>query len=249
MKCPNCGANLTIDDEFCSFCGEENPFAEKHREEMEHFTKDFNRTKSQVLEKTQNHSRFVVKIMLIAVMMVANLLVWMAAVNSYDVERFFINRRIKANYQVHKAELDRLEEERDFIGFYIYQNENDLYYSNIFDEYRASYNVASNYWALYQYTMELVMEDDENSYYTPEKRVEMITQQIEYLYKYSVPGEYADMTQYSEKHQAFMDDAVGQAEDLFQTYLNIPADKLAEFKELSTARKQIMIEEGLGINE
>ncbi len=44
MKCPNCGANLTIDDEVCSFCGVENPYAEKHREEMRKFTRDFNRT-------------------------------------------------------------------------------------------------------------------------------------------------------------------------------------------------------------
>lgn len=249
MKCPYCGANLTIDDERCSFCGEENPFAEKHREEMKHFTTDFNRTKSQVLEKTQSHSKFVAKIMLIAVMIVVNLLVWLAAANSYEVERFIINRRISSNYLIHKAELDKLEEERDFIGFYIYNNENQLYYSDLFDEYRAAYNVASNYEMLYQYMMGLVTEDNEDSYYSPEQRIEMVTQQIEYMYRYSEPQEYSDMTQYSQKHQAFMDDAVAQAEDLIQTYLNVPADKLSEFRELSSARKQIMIEEGLGIDE
>ena len=249
MKCPNCGANLTIDDEICSFCGEENPFAEKHREEMKHFTRDFNRTKSQVLEKTQSHSRFVAKVMLIAVMVVVNLLIWITASDSYEVERFVINRRISSNYHVHKAELDRLEEERNFIGFYVYYYENRLYYSDLFEEYQAAYNVVTNYEVVYNYMMELVTEDPTDSYYTPEKRVEMLVQQIEYLYKYSKPGEYSDMTQYSQKHQVFMDDVIEQTETLIQTYLNIPADRMEEFRGLSSARRQIMIEEGLGINE
>lgn len=249
MKCPNCGANLTIDDEVCSFCGIESPYAEKHREEMRTFTRDFNRTKSQVLEKTQSHSRFVVKIMLIAIMIILNLVMWLAAANTYEVERFIRSQRVNSKYQVHKAELDKLEAERDFIGFAVYHSENQLYYSDLFNEYDAAYNVASNYMILYQYIMELVTSDDEDSYYTPEKRVEMITQQLEYLYEYSKPREYSDMTEYSAVHQAFMDDMVQQVEDLIQTYLNVPADKIEEFRELSSARKQIMIEEGLGINE
>lgn len=249
MKCPNCGANLTIDDEVCSFCGVENPYAEKHREEMRHFKTDYDRTKSQVLEKTQSHSKFVVKVMLIAVMIVINLLVLLAAANSYEVERFVINRRISRNYNVHKTQLDKLEEERNFIGFYIYYYENRLYYSDSFEEYNAASNVANNYEMIYNYMMALITEDDENSYYSEEQRIEMLAQQLEYLYKYSKPQKYSDMTQYSAKHQAFMDDAVLQIEELIQTYLNVPADKIEEFRELSSARRQIMIEEGLGINE
>lgn len=249
MKCPNCGANLTIDDEVCSFCGVESPYAEKHREEMRQFTSDFNRTKSQVLETTQNHSKFVAKVTLIAVMVVLNLIVWIMAVDSYEIEKFIINRRISANYPVIKAELDKLEEERNYIGFYVYYYENRLYYSDLFEEYRAAYNVSNNYEIIYNYTLELVTEEEEDSYYDAEKRVELLAQQIDYLYKYATPQEYSDMTQYSQKHQDFMDAAVEQAEDLMQTYLLIPKEKMDDFRELSTARKQIMIEEGLGINE
>jgi len=249
MKCPNCGANLTIDDEICSFCGVENPFAEKHREEMRHFTSDFNRTKSQVLEKTQSHSRFVAKITLIAVMIVLNLVVWLMAADGYEVEKFFRNRRISAEYQVHKAELDRLEEERNFTGFYVYYYENHLYYSDLFKEYRTAYNIANNYEIIYNYMMELVTENFEDSYYSAEERIEMMVRQMEYLYDYSKPKEYSDMTQYAQKHQEFIDAAVEQTEALLQTYMNIPEEKISEFRELSTARRQIMVEEGWGIHE
>ena len=46
MKCPNCGSNLSIDDERCSFCGADNSFAKKHRSQMRHFTREFNKTKA-----------------------------------------------------------------------------------------------------------------------------------------------------------------------------------------------------------
>lgn len=249
MKCPNCGANLTIDDEVCSFCGVENPYAEKHREEMRKFTRDFNRTKSQVLEKTQNHSKFVAKVTLIAVMVVLNLVVWIMAADSYEIEKFIINRRMSANYPVIKSELDKLEEERNFIGFYVYYYENRLDYCDLFEEYHAAYNVSNNYEVVYNYMMELLTEESESSYYTDEKKAEVLAQQRDYLYKYSKPREYSDMTQYTQKHQVFMDAAVEQVEDLLQTYLLIPKEEMNDFRELSAARKQIMIEEGLGINE
>lgn len=249
MKCPNCGANLTIDDEVCSFCGEENPYAEKHREEMRHFTRDFKRTQSQVLETTRSHSKFVAKITLIAVMVVLNLVLWIMVDESYTVEKFVMNRRISADYLLHKAEMDKLEEERNFIGFYVYYNENRLNYCDLFEEYQAAYNVSNNYEIVYNYMMELLTEESESSYYTDEKKAEMLAQQLDFLYKYSKPREYSDMTQYSKKHQEFMDAAVTQIEDLLHTYIRIPKEEMDKFRELSIARKQIMLEEGLGINE
>jgi len=46
-----------------------------------------------------------------------------------------------------------------------------------------------------------------------------------------------------------MDDLVQLMEDMMQTYMNISDEDIAAFPELSKARRQIIIEEGLGINE
>lgn len=249
MKCPKCGANLTIDDELCSFCGVENPFAEKHREEMRHFTKDFNRTKSQVLAKTQIHSKFVAKVTLVAIMIILNFIIWIIDMNSYEVEQFLLNSRISKNYIAHKTALDGFEDERNFIGFYVYSYGNSLYRSDLFDEYRAAYDTASRYETIYSEIMDLYTVEDAYEYESDELKVETIAREIEYLYKYAKPGQHSDRKKYSEKHQAFIDDAVAQTEQLLHTYLNIPKEEMEQFKNLSTARKQIRIEEGLGINE
>ena len=121
MKCPNCGANLTIDDEVCSFCGMENPYAEKHREEMRQFKTDYNRTKSQVLEKTQNHSRFVVKVMLIAIMVVINLLVLL---NSLHILKKILR---KSSYPIfHKNSKSHSYVQRSFFSYHRNGNSTSL---------------------------------------------------------------------------------------------------------------------------
>ena len=72
---------------------------------------------------------------------------------------------------------------------------------------------------------------------------------MEYAYTYSKPREYSNMERYTAKHQACMDDAIEQMEDLIQVYFNIPDEDMERFSEISTARRQIIMEEGIGINE
>lgn len=248
MKCQNCGANLTIDDEVCSFCGAANPFAAKHRREMRHFTREFNRTKSDVLTKSRHHSKWAAKITLIAVMVALNMLVWFLIANSYEVEAFMIGRNIDANYLVHKARLDEYEADRDFIGLNTYYEQNQLYYSDSLDEYEAVRNVCSNFSYLYEYVMELVTEED-FEYYTKEQRLESIVELMDYIYEYSKPREYDNPDRYNAQHQECMNDIVALMEDLIQTYMNISDEDMEGFWELSKARRQILLEEGLGINE
>ena len=248
MKCPNCGANLTIDDEVCSFCGNASPFAAKHRKEMRHFTRDYNRTKSDMLKKSRLQSKWIAKITLIAVMLALNFIIWFLNMNFYDVERFINNRQIEANYIVHKAKLDAFEAERDFIGFSEYYNEHGMYSCDLMDEYRAVYDVSSNLTTVYKYLMQIVTEE-ETDYYTNERKIEYISEQMDYIYRYSVADDYSDPDRYKPVHQECMDDLVELMEDMIQTYMNVSDEDMAAFPELSKARRQIIIEEGLGINE
>jgi len=248
MKCPNCGANLTIDDEVCSFCGNASPFAAKHRREMRRFTSDFNRTKSDVLKKSRLQSKWTAKITLIAVMIALNFIVWFLNMNFYEVERFINNRQIEANYFVHKTKLDAFEAERDFIGFAEYFNEHGMYSCDLMDEYRAVYDVSNNLTTVYRYIMQIVTEE-ETEYYTNERKIEYVAEQMDYIYRYSVADDYSDPDRYKPVHQECMDDLVQLMEDMVQTYLNVSDEDIAAFPELSKARRQIIIEEGLGINE
>lgn len=248
MKCQNCGANLTIDDEVCSFCGVQNPFAQKHRREMRHFTREFNRTKSDVLTKSRHQSKWAAKITLIAVMVALNMLVWFLVANSYEVEAFMIGHRNDTNYLIHKAKLDEYEENRDFMGLSSYYDHNQLYYGTMLDEYDAVRDVCSNFTYMYEYIIQVSTEQD-SEYYTNEQKMESISSLVEYIYKYSQPQEYRDPNQYKRQHQECMDDIVVLMEGMIQTYFNISDEDMESFPEMSNARRQILMEEGLGNNE
>lgn len=248
MKCEYCGANLTIDDEVCSFCGSANPFAVKHRKEMHHFTREFNKTKAAVLRESKHQTKWAAKITLIAVMLATNLLLWFCIGNSYDIERFFGARKVNAEYLTHKKVMDEYEANRDFIALNYYYNNNNLYYSDKFEEYRAVSDTCSQYSYIYRYIMDIVTKE-ETEYSTYEKQVEYISDQLDYLYRASVKSTYADEKQYMPVHQECMDDAVAQIEMLIQTYLGVSDEDIAGFRDMSKARRQIIMEEGLAFYE
>ena len=68
MKCQHCGNNLNIEDRFCPYCGQPNPFAVKHQEEMDRYEKDYQETKEDVLEQSSRFNRHTVRITIIAVL-------------------------------------------------------------------------------------------------------------------------------------------------------------------------------------
>lgn len=244
MKCPNCGSNLTIDDEKCSFCGETNPFAAKHRREMKHFTREFNRTKVDVMRTSKQLHYWAVKITLIAVLVAVNIAMLFFITNSYDVERFFQARKIEANYKTHAAKLNELEKNRQYIALSQYYNVNKLYYSDRLKEYDSVVQMCNSYSYIYEYIMQIVTEK-ETEYYTFEDRLEFISEQFDYVYKYCKPREYSDQEQYKPQHQECMDDLVAQLEDIIQTYFGISDEEMEAFPSLSKARRQILLEEGL----
>lgn len=244
MKCPNCGSNLTIDDEKCLFCGADNPFAVKHRREMNRFTREFNKTKEEVLQKSHHVNYWAVKITLIAVLVAANLGILFFINNIYDFEQFFKARELESNYIWHKQQLDELEENRDYIALSCYWSDYDMYCSDMFDEYYKVTQACSNFAYLYQYTMDIVTKE-ETSYFTYEDRLEYVAEQIEYIYKYTQKGDYDDESQFKPQHQACMDDLVEDMEAFVQTYYGLTDEEMESFEELSKARRQILLEEGI----
>lgn len=247
MKCPHCGSNLTIDDERCLFCGQDNPYAVKHRRELRRFSSDFRRTKEKALDESRRVNFWAVKITLIAVLVALNALMLFVNMESYYVYRFFEKRQIEADYSLHKENLDKYEKENNFIAFAKYYEFHNLYYGETFEDYARVYNVCNNYSDVYEYI--LAMETQDPEYYDLNSYLKFIAELMGYMYNNSVPGEYADPKQYEPQHQECMDAAVETAEDLIQTYFNLTDEERESFAEISSARRQILMEEGSTRNE
>lgn len=215
---------------------------------MHHFTREFNKTKAAVLKESKYQTKWVAKITLIAIMLAANLLVIFLMLNAYDIERFLEARKVNLAYSIHKNVLDEYEANRDFIALNYYFNNNNLYYSDKFDEYRAVSDACGDYSSIYCYVMDIVTKE-ETEYNTYEKQVERISDELDYLYRVSVKGTYDAAEKYKPAHQACLDDIVAQTEMLIQTYLGVSDEDIAGFRDMSKARRQIIMEEGLVLYE
>ena len=247
MKCPNCGSNLTIDDGKCQFCGRANPFAVKHRREMKHFTREFNKTKATVLTESRRVNHWAAKITLIAILVALNAVLMFFIEEPYGVERFLDRRRIEANYSTYKEQLDKFEKEQNFIAFSNYFYINDLYNSDRMNEYRKVQNVCNYYSSVYQYVLQLQTQD--STYDNVENQLEYIAESIGYMYEQYLPNDYADEEQYKPVHRECMMAAVEQAEDIIQTFFNLTDEEIESFETLSDARRVILMEEGMARNE
>lgn len=248
MKCKYCGSNLTIDDEKCPFCGKDNPFAVKHREEMKFFSKKFQKTQNDVIEKTNRFNGWTVRITVIAVLVALNVILLFMLANKWEIRAFFENRKIEEHLNVHISKMKELEEKRDYIGFSQYYNSNRLSLNKHFDEYEVLHTVCNNYEFLYQY-LPGISKERYDDYYTKEEQAESIASQVYYIYQYSKQDKYMNEKCFTKKHMDTMNDLKNHLNYILKTYCKVTDEELDKLPTLSKARIQLIIERGLGIDE
>lgn len=248
MKCKYCGSNLTIDDEICPFCGKPNPFAVKHRSQMRFFRNEFNQTKEDVVEKSNRFNSWTVRITIIAVLLALDLLLIVLMSNSWEIHRLRCKSDINRNLLTYSKTMAEYEQNEDFIGLSTFYETKYLSSSEHFDEYRQVNMVCTQYKYFYQYLMECTtMEED--AYFSMENRIEYMVEQLSYIYKYSKQEEYSDQKCFTPQHVACMNAVVKQCNLLLKTYCNVSDEDLERFPNISNARKQIIVERGLGLGE
>ncbi len=243
MKCPGCGSNLAMEDERCSFCGAENPFAQKHRREMRRFTREFSETKDEVMHKSRHVNQWTVKITLCAVLVAACLLLVFCMQYSYNFYRLFQERAINSKLDWYTEQLDEMEENREYIKFTTFWDDHDLRVCDNLDEYEMVARCCESFGYVFQYTMRIVLtEDDESTQH--EKMAGYAADNVNYLYHNATKQPYADDEQYSTRHQAFMDELVEDMEAFLQVYYGLTDEEVASFRQLSDSKRKVLLEEG-----
>lgn len=246
MKCSNCGSNLNIEDGKCAYCGTANPYFEKHRADMFRFRQDYEKTKKHILEKSSRFAGNSVRVTVIAILVAVDILMILLAGNVWSVMNSLEKISAERNADTHRARLEAYEAERNYIGLMDYYEEHNLYGSDSLSDFEVVYRVCSSYAYIYEYIVELGNED---SYLTDTDRIEYISDNLGYLYKYIEKDEYDPEECFEGEHGKLLEQVKYDLKVLFMAYANISEEEADLFPTMSDGRRQVALERGLGISE
>ena len=246
MKCPTCGANMQIENEKCPFCGNPNPFAIKHQQDMKYYHSEFQRTKEEVEQKTGRFTSAAVKIPVIIVLAILILVV----VNTRsDIESEIrihnIKKDVKLHEQEYKEQLDAYELAGDWVGLYTLFNEKRLSYVDTFEEYYTIKQAAFEY----EFILDDIMRyNEESSYYSVETLAPRIADSIERfyrdVYRIGYENDYYD-NQYAPVHKEALERINEDMEAVLFTYCHLTKEEIEKLPDYSVSMKSNIIEEGL----
>ena len=245
MKCQHCGNNLNIEDKFCPYCGEPNPYAVKHQKEMERFKKDYDETKRDVLEKSTRFNRRTVRITIIAVMIALIACCAFLLSQADDLRYLKLEKDIERNAAVHMANIDKLMEERDYVGVNAYFSENRLSFTDAFRKYDCISDSSMHYRMFRQELMILAAKKNDPErykYYTEEELLENIAKYMHSVYEDMTPQGY-NKDSFTEENIAYMEDLASEMETMVMGYLGVSEEDMKSIRTRSVSRINVLLED------
>ncbi len=239
MKCKNCGSNLDIDTAVCPFCGTPNPVAEKHREDMARFEKDYRHTKAEVIGNSKKFNGRTFRVAAIAVTVafvaISVLLVGFNGALSFKLHK----TRLKIESKKYMPEIGTLIEEEEPLALARLAQGKDIRfdYTPETEGIRYAIFVSQNYSDLFAYVMKLAA-NRHPSYF--DQTAVYITDALNYIKRYSEEGYKRDE---SLKH--FFDAVRSEAVLLIKTYMNLSEEDAENLLTYSDGKLLLVIEEAL----
>ena len=235
MKCKKCGANLEIDHAFCPYWGVKNPIAQKHREDMKRFAKDYADTKKEVIDNTKKFNRktFFMTIIAITFVLVA-ILVLINVFGSkirYKLEK---DRKLKNTFK-YTEQVEDLINKEDYLGLAILKDKYGLKtYDTPIEKYNEIIRASEIYSDIFEYTL-ICLYDKEPSSIIDAGSISEYCKSL-----YDLLGRTQDSYAESEVTKV-----VKELNLFFETYLDLTKEETESFPRLTEAQRSMIIEEAI----
>ena len=248
MKCQHCGNNLNIEENYCPYCGQPNPFAVKHQEAMRRFEKDYERTRKDVLEQSSRFNRHTVRITILAVLVALIAAAAVFLIKADDIRMWRMEKRMEARAEVHREAIGRLMDDRDYLGVYSYISRNDIWFT---DAFRDLDTVSDSCFQYRQFYTNLMMlrakkaDPDAYRYYSESELLENMAGEIYRINECLKPQSYNEAA-YTPEKMAFVEGVRDRVETMAESYLGLSREEALATREMTVARINVLLEDSYG---
>lgn len=250
MRCKNCGGELRIEDAFCPYCGTPNPDAAKHRKDMKDYRERFKKTESDVYKKTKKYSRLSIKVIIVSVLLVLVLIMLVLNTTHFAIATKIEKSQVTSQVDVHRKKLKEFEEKEQYLAFIEYYDVHSLYYAS-FDElgeFRSVEDVSFDYRSVLNDISNLLAREH-LLYIDVSDSVNSLCDNVDKLYKDCVKDEYDTPEQWTPEHTKAIENMKEEINLIIRAVCHFSEEDMETFEALSLGKKQVMIEEGLGIGK
>lgn len=244
MKCPYCGAPLDLDDNFCSHCGKLNEQVKQHVDDMNRFKTEFTETKEEVYQTTKRYTASTVRVVIIALLVILNVAVAVFGSRYYSFERMMGEADCERNFEKYSTVLDGYLAEGDYFSFYNFMTEKHVpSYDSAYEQYNQVENLVSQYIYMYEYLLKAYMTEDEEQV---ESLCKYTVDTLEYFYDNLDPERYSYYENADRKENLdAIEDLKAKVEMLLVAYGGIMPEDAAQFEDYTSAKRAILLEEGM----
>ncbi len=234
MKCPHCGANIAIEDKFCKNCGQENPFAKQHQEDMQDYEKRFERTQKDVIRTTRKVNEISVRIVILCVLLVIGIVFLFMAVNSSRIYRNQVQKNNTRHFPEYSAQMEGYMNNGQYLELAeftdkqrIHAYDHDMPYHKYNGVIRTAQSYSNCYYDLMRLWDTPTYESDD--YYT--SRIGNLADDLEFFYTRLGRESYAsdEDAQYN-ADLPYLEDMDEQLSVLLQAYLHLTPEELEELR-------------------
>lgn len=243
MKCEFCGGNLSLEAAKCPYCGQVNKHAQQHVRDMKRYHGEFENTKKGIYSVARRYSEMAVRFIIIGILAVLIIVMLFLNANAHSIRRSFRQRDAKRHVKEYCEILDGYLEEEQYRDFIIFSEEkyiDSFYEDGEYDEYRPIIRAVNYYLQMKDSLMQLIMADEEQK----SMYVDNLCDYMSYFYEAVDRADslFSD-DEVPEETQKVLDTLEGKVQAMLCTYCGLTQEEALSLKELSEAKRSVLIEE------
>lgn len=240
MKCKYCGGNLGLEDAFCPHCGKPNELAQKHVQDMQKYSGEFAETRENVYKTTRRFSGVAVRLIILAVLIVATFVMFLLANNAGTIVRDEKERVARKNADAYQEKIDEMIMEGDYRELADFVKANYInFWIHEYDAYMRIFDAAKMYSYAVQHMMEAQIPGDSTNVLN---QIGYFADTLPEFYRVTDP-EGADAEVDLPQTEQIIADMEENLNVLMKVYLGLTEEEIEAQKTMTNAKRTVFFQE------